>query len=476
MSKKEAELRALRARAGAIRLPASMRLGAATAAYQIEGAATEDGKGESIWDRFAHTPGKIQDGSNGDIACDHYRRWAEDIALMKALGLDAYRFSIAWPRVIPDGRGRVNPAGLAYYDRLTDALLREGIEPFVTLYHWDLPQALQDRGGGWLNRDIVEDFSAYTDLMSRRLGDRVKRWTTFNELWNFTWNGYAFGEDAPGLHLGPKGALAASHHALLAHGAAVPIIRANAPGASVGIVFDVNHVSPASADAQDIAAATRFDGAQNRWYLDAVFNGRYPQDMLDLYGPLLPEIRGSDMEAIAVPLDYLGINVYRRSIMAAGSELPPLNFKRITPGSDFTYMGWEVHPESLYDILAYVHENYRPPELIITENGSAYIDHVESDDRILDIERARYLVTHLEQAARAIEDGIPLTGYFAWTLMDNFEWAAGFDARFGLVHVDFATQRRLVKASGQIYASIIDARDHASRGALKRLGGDIGIS
>ena len=454
MSEPIEEIGGLTARARAIGFPADFTIGAATAAYQIEGAVAEDGRGESIWDRFTHTPGTIADGQTGDIACDHYHRWRDDIALMKQLNLNAYRFSIAWPRIVPEGRGKVNEAGLAFYDRLVDGLLEAGIAPFVTLYHWDLPQLLQDEGGGWLRRGVVDDYLAYVDVVTRRLGDRVRNWTTFNELWTFTWWGYAFGEDAPGLKLGAKGALAAGHHALLAHGKAVPLIRENAPGTKVGIVLDLNASTPASGRPADIAATRRFDGCQNRWYLDALFRGAYPGDMLELYGELTPDIRGGDMAAIAAPIDYLGVNVYRRSVIADGADVPPVNFTRIKPPGVYTTMGWEVYPPALYDILAYVQANYAPGDLYITENGAAFTDDVGPDGAIVDMERARYMVAHLEQAARAIQAGIPLKGYFAWTLMDNFEWACGFSQRFGLIHVDYETQRRRVKLSGEIFAEI----------------------
>ena len=453
MSKPIDDAVGLTARARAIRLPADFTIGAATAAYQIEGAVAEDGRGESIWDRFTHTPGVIADGQTGDVACEHYHRWREDIALMTQLNLNAYRFSIAWPRIIPEGRGKANEAGLAFYDRLVDVLLEAGIAPFVTLYHWDLPQTLQD-DGGWLRRGIVDDYLAYVDVVTRRLGDRVKSWTTFNELWTFTWWGYAFGEDAPGLKLGAKGALAAGHHALLAHGKAVPLIRANVPGAKAGIVLDLNASTPASERPEDIAATRRFDGCQNRWYLDALFRGGYPADMLGVYADLAPDIRNGDMAVIATPVDYLGVNVYRRSVIADGVDVPPVNFTRIKPPGAYTTMGWEVYPQALYDILAYVQDNYAPGDLYITENGAAFTDVVGPDGAIVDWDRARYMVAHLEQAARAIQAGIPLKGYFAWTLMDNFEWACGFSQRFGLIHVEYETQRRRIKLSGEIFAEI----------------------
>jgi beta-glucosidase len=454
MSAATDEFGRLRERARSIRLPPGFVIGAATAAYQIEGAVAADGRGESIWDRFCRQPGAIRNGDSGDIACDHYHRWPEDLALMGQLHLNAYRFSIAWPRVMPEGRGRANRQGLDFYDRLVDALLQRSIAPYVTLYHWDLPRALQDEGGGWLRRGIVEDFVAYADLVTRRLGDRVRHWTTFNEPWTFTWSGYGLGEDAPGLKLGAAGALAASHHALLAHGQAVPVIRANVRDCRVGIVLDLNAVSPASDRPEDLAAARRFDGCQNRWYLDPLFRAAYPEDMMLLYGPLAPAVAAGDMAAIAAPLDYLGINVYRRSLIAEGELAPPVRFRRMEPPAAYTFTGWEVHPPALYDILAYVQGNYGPPAVYITENGAAFVDEVAADGSVRDIERARYLVDHLAQLRRAIEAGIPLKGYFAWTLMDNFEWAYGFDARFGLIRTDFATQRRTIKLSGEIYAEI----------------------
>ncbi len=466
MSKPTEVLRELSARARAIRLPAGFTIGAATAAYQIEGAVAENGRGESIWDRFTHTPGVIADGQTGDIACDHYHRWRDDIALMNQLNLNAYRFSIAWPRIIPAGRGKANEAGLTFYDRLVDGLLEAGIAPFVTLYHWDLPQALQDECGGWLRRGVVDDYLTYVDVVTRRLGDRVKQWTTFNELWTFTWWGYAFGEDAPGLKLGAKGALAAGHHALLAHGKAVPLIRANVPGAKIGIVLDLNASMPASERPEDIAATRRFDGCQNRWYLDALFRGCYPADMLEVYGGLTPDIRSGDMAAIAAPIDYLGVNVYRRSVIADGADVPPVNFTRIKPPGTYTTMGWEVYPPALYDILAYVQDSYAPGDLYITENGAAFEDEVPAVGSIVDLDRARYMIAHLEQAARAIQADIPLKGYFAWTLMDNFEWACGFSQRFGLIHVDYETQRRRMKLSGEIFAEIAGGTKQPLRQAV----------
>ena len=446
--------RLLRHRADTLRFPPGFVIGAATAAYQIEGATAADGKGESIWDRFCARPGVICDGGSGEVACDHYRRWPEDIALMKSMNLGAYRFSLSWPRIQPRGSGAANRAGLAFYDRLIDGLLAEGIVPYVTLYHWDLPQFLQDKGG-WYARETALRFADYAGLAARAFGDRVSTWTTLNEPWTFCWSGHATGEDAPGLADGARGGVRASHHALFAHGLAVPAIRGEARIAKVGIVFDLNTVTPATGSAADEAAARRFDGAQNRWFLDAVFKGRYPEDMLDLYGKLLPAIAEGDNRAIAAPIDYLGVNIYRRSVMKAGTELPPLNFARVNPEGTYSAVGYEIHPPAIHDILRYVHTNYAPPEIYVTENGLALSgERIESDGEIWDDLRAKYYVDHLEQVSKAIVEGVPVKGYFAWTLMDNFEWAYGYTTPFGLAHVDFASQSRRLKFSGRVYGVI----------------------
>ncbi len=448
----------LLARARALHLPKGFVFGGATAAYQIEGAWDADGKGESIWDRFCRKPGAIIDGSSGDVACDHYHLWQQDIRLMKQLDLDAYRFSISWSRVQPDGAGAGNPTGLAFYDRLIDGLLAAGIAPYVTLYHWDLPQALQDKGG-WYNRDTAHRFADHAETMARAFGDRVRHWTTLNEPWTFCWSGHASGEDAPGLTDGVKGGLAASHHALLAHGLAVPRLRGAAPGAKVGVVLDLNVVEPASAAPQDVAAARRFEGAQNRWYLDALFKGQYPADIIELCAGLLPDIRPGDAEVIAAPIDYLGVNIYRRSVMQAGAEWPPLNFQRVSPPGDYTAVGYEIWPECIHDILLYVHRNYGPKAIHISENGMATsIETRDAAGRIEDEQRARYYLDHIAQMNRAREKGVPVEGYFAWTLTDNFEWAYGYTVPFGIVHVDYATQKRTPKLSAEVYREIIRSR------------------
>ena len=455
MSKPIEVLGELIARARAIRLPADFTIGAATAAYQIEGAVAEDGRGESIWDRFTHTPGTIADGQTGDVACDHYHRWREDIALMKQLNLNAYRFSIAWPRIMPEGRGKANEAGLAFYDRLVDGLLEAGIAPFVTLYHWDLPQHLQDEGGGWLRRGIVDDYLAFADVVTRRLGDRVKHWTTFNELWTFTWWGYAFGEDAPGLKLGAKGALAAGHHALLAHGKAVPLIRANVPGAKVGIVLDLNASTPASGRPEDIAATRRFDGCQNRWYLDALFRGAYPADMLEVYAGLTPDHprrrHGGDRRADRLSgRQCLPPLRHRRWYRCAAGEFHP---DQAAGRSTRRWAGRFIRPRSMTS-WPMCRTIMRLATSTLLRTARRLTMTSPPDGAIVDMERARYMMAHLEQAARAIQAGMPLKGYFAWTLMDNFEWACGFGQRFGLIHVDYETQRRRVKLSGEIFAEV----------------------
>ncbi|TGT88505.1 MULTISPECIES: GH1 family beta-glucosidase [unclassified Mesorhizobium] len=446
--------RALEARASGLVFPRGFVFGAATAAYQIEGAPDADGKGESIWDRFCRIPGAIVDGSSGDVACDHYHRWKEDIAVLEALGLGAYRFSLAWTRLLPEGRGEVNTKGIAFYDRLIDDLLEAGIEPYATLYHWDLPQALQDRGG-WYNRETAAAFADYAGLAARSFGDRVRKWTTLNEPWTFCWSGHATGEDAPGFRDGVKGGVAASHHALLAHGLAVPVIRAEVADAQVGIVFDLNVAEAASDEPRDVAATRRFDGAQNRWFLDAVFKGAYPEDMLALYGDLLPPIHAQDNEIIAAPLDYLGINIYRRSVIAAGDELAPLSYRRVQPEGIYSAVDYEIWPRCMYDILRYVNDGYAPPAIYISENGVATTpETVGKDGHVWDDLRATYYVDHLEQVAKAAAEGVPVRGYFAWTLTDNFEWAYGYTTPFGITHVDFATQQRHIKYSGDVYAMI----------------------
>jgi beta-glucosidase len=428
--------------------PRDFLFGTATAAYQIEGARDADGKGESIWDAFCRQPGAIATGENGDIACDHYHRWREDVALMRELGCDAYRFSISWPRVVPDGSGAVNEKGLAFYDQLIDELLANGIRPFVTLYHWDLPQALQERGG-WSAPETVAAFGRYADVVARRLGDRVRDWMTLNEPEVVAYLGHYEGVHAPGLRdFGT--AVNVSHNLLLAHREAAAAIRAAHAGARVGIALSMSPCEPASDSQADVDAATRVDGYLNRWFLDPLFGRGYPKDTLELYRPYFD--RGSELDAYDGTLDFLGVNYYFRRVVRAGAG--PLRAEHVElPGAKRTAMGWEVHPTSLRDLLVRLHRDYPVRTLYVTENGAAFDDVV--GDRVDDPARVAYLATHFAAAASAIAEGAPLRGYFIWTLLDNFEWAYGTSKRFGVVHVDHATQRRLIKASGEWFRRLI---------------------
>ena len=430
--------------------------GTATAAYQIEGAANEDGRGESIWDRFSHTPGKVTNGDTGDVAVDHYHRWPQDVQIMTRLGVNAYRFSIAWPRVIPDGVGAVNPAGLDFYERLVDALLAAGIQPFVTLYHWDLPQALQDKGG-WPSRDSVGWFTDYAAVVSGRLGDRVHHWITHNEPWVVAQVGYATGQHAPGVR-DQRAALQAAHHLLLSHGQAVSILRQNGNGrARVGITLNLGWVDPASDRPADVEAARRHDGQLNRYYLDPLFKGAYPADMVAYYEAVAPHVQPGDLLLISTPIDFLGVNYYTRAVVADDPAGSGLRTRQIRPPyAEYTEMGWEVYPDGLQKLLERLHAEYRPPAIYITENGCACADRLE-DGQVHDERRIAYLREHLIRAQRAIQGGVPLRGYFLWSLLDNFEWAHGYTKRFGIVHVDYATQTRTLKDSAHWYRQVIAA-------------------
>ncbi len=443
----------------AFRFPDDFIWGVATSAQQIEGAYDVDGRGESIWDRFASTPGKISDGSNANVACDHYHLWRDDLELLKWLGLGAYRFSVSWPRILPGGTGKINEKGVDFYDSLVDALLEAGITPFVTLYHWDLPQKLQDRGG-WGSRDTADAFVEYAVAAAGRLGDRVSDWTTHNEPWCIANLSYEFGEHAPG-HRDPAETLRAAHHVMLSHGSAAGEIRRHVPGAKVGIVLNLVPVEPASGSAEDQDAARWFDGMINRWYLDPIFKGNYPEDAVrdrvargHLASPELPFLKEGDLDIISSRIDFLGINYYTRAIMKARQGADPVEIKG-TPEKELTDMGWEVYPEGLYRLLSRVSREYDPENIYITENGAAYPDGPDESGRIRDGRRVEYLRGHLEAAFRAINDGIRLRGYFAWSLLDNFEWAHGYTKRFGLYRVDYSTQRRIPKDSAFYYRKII---------------------
>lgn len=436
--------------------PPGFLWGAATASYQIEGAWNEDGRGESIWDRFSHTPGKIKDGTTGDVACDHYHRWRDDIALMKELGLQAYRFSIAWPRVYPLGRGlRANDVGLGFYDRLVDGMLARGLEPWATLYHWDLPQALQDRQGGWLSRETVSAFLDYTDAVTRRLGDRVKHWITHNEPWCTAFLGHHEGVHAPGVR-NFGGALQVCHHLLLSHGVAVPMIRANVPGAQVGITLSLHPIEAASGSAADAAAALRHDGLRNRWFLDPLYGRGYPADVLERLGPLAPRMEPGDLAAMAAPTDFLGVNYYFPECVADAPGEGAMATRVVEqPGVERTAFGWPVSPQGMVDLLTRVQRDWQPPRVFLTENGSTYDDVVGPEGLVHDAQRRSYLARHLDAARQALAAGVPLEGYFAWSLLDNFEWAEGYTRRFGLTYVDYQTQQRTLKASGQWYRGFL---------------------
>jgi beta-glucosidase len=447
----------------AIQFPPGFVWGTATSAFQIEGATREDGRGESIWDRFARTPGAVRDGSDGDVACDHYHRYAEDVGIMSELGVGAYRFSVAWPRVIPGGRGEVNARGLDFYSRLVDRLLEARITPYVTLYHWDLPQVLEDEGG-WANRGTAEAFTRFADVVTRHLGDRVKRWITHNEPWCASHLGYRIGLHAPGLRDGAA-ALRACHHFLVSHGWTVPIVRANAPGAEVGITLNLTHAVPASSSEEDYDACRALDGGLNRWFLDPLHRGHYPADAVEDYARrghlpagLSSFVREGDMRDIARPIDFVGVNYYNRAVVR--SEVIPEASNRprtvhLAPEREWTDMGWEVYPHGLFQVLMRVHLEYGPAALLVTENGASYGTPPDAAGRVRDAARQRYLHEHLLASRRAIAEGVPLRGYFAWSLLDNFEWDRGYSQRFGLVWVDYPTQRRTLKDSASWFRSVV---------------------
>ncbi len=434
--------------------------GAATSAFQIEGAVHADGRGESIWDRFCATPGKIIDGSDANVACDHYRRFPEDIELLRWLGVRSYRFSIGWTRILPGGRGQPNEAGLDFYDRLVDRLLACGIDPFVTLNHWDMPQALQD-AGGWPARETVHAFVAYAEAVVRRLGDRVQRWCTHNEPWCVSTLGYGNGEHAPGEQHWPR-ALAAAHHLLLSHGMAVGAMRALAPRAQLGIVLNLTPGEPASPSRADREATRAFDGTFNRWFLDPLYGRGYPPDVIadhlaagHLADSLLPFVREGDLHAIATPTDYLGVNYYSRAVLRARVPEAENQPATVVASADRTDMGWEVYPDGLFDTLRRVHKDYAPRQIYVTENGAAYASAPDGDGRIRDVERQRYLWTHFEAVHRAIAEGVPVAGFYVWSLLDNFEWAQGYAKRFGIFWVDYETQARVAKDSAHMCRRII---------------------
>jgi beta-glucosidase len=435
--------------------------GTATASYQIEGASALDGRTPSIWDTFSKTPSKVKNGDTGDVACDHYHLYSQDFDLMQNLGFNAYRFSTSWSRIMPNGRGQINPVGMAFYDRIVDELLARGIEPYVTLYHWDLPQILED-AGGWLNRDTADAFVEYTNAVTNALGDRLKNWTTLNEPWCSAYLGYGLGIHAPGK-TDFAASLQATHHLLLAHGQAMPIIRQNVPEASAGIVLNPAPVYPATDSSEDAIAAHRADGFQNRWYFDPVFGQGYPEDLLELYGAYAPKITEGDLEIMAAPLDFIGVNYYSRTVVKAATiqdQARPdalLGYSHVQlPDVPRTFFDWEVYPQGLTDFLVRLQNQYNPKSILITENGASYFDTVNATGEINDTERTDYFKQHLQASLEAIAQGAKLNGYFAWSFLDNFEWAEGYEKRFGMTHVDFTTQKRTVKQSGNWFKTFLN--------------------
>ncbi|MCP5420283.1 MAG: beta-glucosidase [Gammaproteobacteria bacterium] len=436
--------------------PANFLWGAATSAYQIEGSPLADGAGPSIWHPFSHTPGHTRDGDTGDVACDHYRRYAQDVRLMRSLGLNAYRFSLSWSRVFPNGRGRLNAAGLAFYERLVDTLLAHDLQPFATLYHWDLPLALQERGG-WLNRGTAGWFADYAQQMFKALGDRVLYWTTLNEPWVVVDAAYLHAAHPPALGDWRQAPWAA-HHLLLAHGLAVQAGRAEGRQ-QIGIVINLEPQYPVSDSTADQEAAWRAHVYMNRFYLDALRLGRYPRALQSLFADAWPDFPEEDLRIISQPVDYLGINYYARSRVRHDPQAPLTQASRvIEPGRRYTDLDWEVYPQGLTETLCWVKRRYGEMPLYITENGAAFADPPVQGDRLDDPLRVAYLREHLRAAYAALEQGVDLRGYFVWSLLDNFEWAQGYSKRFGIVHVDYATQRRIPKASAQFYADVIRGR------------------
>lgn len=439
-----------------INFPKNFLWGAATAAYQIEGAVVEDGRGESIWDRFSHTEGKIENGDTGDVACDHYHRYRQDVALMKEIGLKGYRFSIAWPRVYPEGKGRINRKGLDFYARLVDELLEAGIEPMVTLYHWDLPQAIQDQGG-WANRETTRYFADYAATIFDALGDRVKLWITHNEPWVASFPGHALGEHAPGFK--DYGlAVQVAHHLLLSHALTVNAFRELAiKNGKIGITLNLSPVVPASDSPEDRSAAVIADGYFNRWFLDPVFKGEYPADLLQIFEKRFKpmNIEPGDLSLIATLVDFLGVNYYFRKVVKHSNKDSIFGFEELKPPGIYTEMNWEIYPRGLFDLLVRLDQDYNHPRIYITESGAAFKDNRIIDGRVEDEDRLEYLKCHFIEARRAIQAGVKLDGYFVWSLLDNFEWAYGYEKRFGLIRVDYQNQQRIWKKSADWYREVI---------------------
>lgn len=438
-----------------LRFPEGFAWGAATASYQIEGAADADGKGRSIWDVFSHTPGKTDDGRNGDLACDHYNRWGEDVSLMQSMGIRNYRMSIAWTRIFPDGYGPVNKKGLAFYDRLVDGLLEKGITPWITLFHWDLPATIQAKGG-FANRDTIDRFVEYADTVTRQYGDRVKNWMTFNEPWVYSFCGHLYGCHAPG-EKDLATALSVAHNIMVAHGKAIPVIRKNASGANAGIVNNLAWIESATDRSEDVDAARRWDLAFNKWFLDPLAGRGYPDEMVKWYGSKMPEIKPGDLETMSAQTDFLGINYYTRRLVAHNREDAHIQAKQVyrpcVPRAEFEE--WEINPEALYLLLRDIRKTYGNIPVYISENGSSGADTVSDDGCVHDPSRVEYLRRHFAAAWQAIQEGCDVRGYFVWSLYDNFEWGFGFTKRFGIVYMDYEDGlRRIVKDSGHFFSGV----------------------
>ena len=454
----------------ALPFPSDFLFGAATSAYQIEGGHDADGKGPSVWDRFARRTGRVHRAHTGDVACDTYNDFQTDVEIMRRLGLGAYRFSVSWSRVLPSGRGAVNPAGLDYYDRLVDAVLDANIAPFVTLFHWDMPQALQDEMGGFAGRDSAALFADYAEVVARRLGDRVGHWITLNEPWVYATLGHLRGLHAPGRH-NPWAFLRVVHHQLLGHGLAVERLRAHSAAAQVGLSLNLSPIYPVTDSEGDRAAARLADQAVNRLFLDPLFRGRYPEPLWSRLRLFRPRIAPGDMVTIGAPLDFVGVNYYTRSRVRRAWYVPflglwpeglPVLTGHAPPPPDgpeggprYSGMGWEVYPAGLFELLWRLKTEYGNPPVYVTENGAAYPDTLTADGRVHDDARRDYLEQHLNIVAAAVKGGAAVRGYFVWSLLDNFEWTYGYDKRFGLVYVDFETQRRVIKDSGLWYGEFI---------------------
>ncbi len=429
------------------RFPDGFVWGVATSSFQIEGAATLDGKGPSIWDTFCRRPGVIADGSNGDRACEHVKRWQQDLDLIADLGVDAYRFSVSWPRVRPGGNGAWNDKGLDFYERLVDGLLARGIKPYLTLNHWDLPEELQQLGG-WANRDTAHRFVEYAQGISKRMGDRLASITTHNEPWVIAVLGHETGIFAPGIK-NRATAMQATHHLLLSHGMALQALRADGHDTRLGIVLNLSPMHAATDATEDMEQTRLEDGKLLRWYMDPLFNGSYPEDVVAHLGADAPLVHQADMDIISAPMDFLGVNYYSRSVVSAKGP-----WDVHSSGREITDMGWEVYPEGLTELLVRMHQDYAVPPLYVTENGGAFKDRLE-DGRVHDTQRKDYISRHIAAVADAIQQGVQMEGYMVWSLLDNFEWASGYEKRFGIVHVDFETQERTLKDSAHWYRDFL---------------------